>query len=263
MLGNKIFRDDGRAVIVPIDHGLAGVVPGWENPGETLTKIVAGRPDAVMTTYGNLKRYRHLLEGKTAMLLRLDTGNSPFVEDNLDAWALRYTVEDAIRLGCAGVLLMGWFGAPCEMESVQICAEVAAECDRTGMALCIETFPLPGPKVPKDEVLHPKHVATTCRLAYEYGADFIKTHYTNSTESFKQVVASCPIPVLIAGGAKTDTEREWLQTVTDMLAAGGKGVWSGRNTWQHKDPAAMVRAMVDVIHGGASVADALKEFKQK
>jgi DhnA family fructose-bisphosphate aldolase class Ia len=263
MLGNRIFRDDGCAVIVPIDHGLSGVVPGWENPGETLTKIMAGKPDAVMTTYGNLKRFRHLLEGKAAMLMRLDSGNSPFVKENLDVWALLYTVEDAVRMGCAGVLLNGMFGTLCDMDSIQIIADVACECDKAGLMLAVETFPLPGSTVPKEELLSPKHVATACRVAYELGADCIKTLYTNSVQSFKQVVASCPIPVMIAGGAKMDTEREVLETVAGMLAAGGKGTWFGRNTWQHKDPTAMVRALMDVVHEGASVADALKEFKKK
>ncbi len=261
MLGNSIFRDDGRSVIIPIDHGLSGLVPGWEHPGETLEKLVAGKPDAVMTTYGNLKRYRHLLEGKVAMLLRLDTGASPYsVHERLTDWRLRYTVEDAVRLGCKGILLFAWFGAPCEMDSIQICAEVAAECDQMGLACAIETFPLPGPKIPQEDILLPKHVATVCRLAYEYGADMIKTHYTGTIEGFKQVTDVVPVPVMIAGGAKTETDRELLQTVTEMLAAGGKGVWCGRNTWQHKNPTAMVRALVDVIHNGASVDDALKQL---
>jgi len=65
----KIFRDDGRALIVPIDHTISGgIIPGWENPADTLAQVIEGGADAVMTTYGILKQFRGLMAGKVAGL---------------------------------------------------------------------------------------------------------------------------------------------------------------------------------------------------
>jgi DhnA family fructose-bisphosphate aldolase class Ia len=262
-MSKRIFWDDHRAVIVPIDHGLGGIIKGWEEPGKTLEQIVAGQPDAVMTTFGNLKRYRSLLEGKVATLLRLDSGTSALVAEGEKApnrWRLLYSVEDAVRLGAAGVRLTAWFGTPHEMDCIAAIAKVAGDCQKHGLSLCVETYPVPGPKVRHEDVLNPKHVATVCRLAYEYGADFIKTHFTGSAESFRQVIATCPVPVLIAGGARVENDWEWLSTVKEMLDGGGSGVWCGRNVFQHRDPAAMVRALAQVIHYSATVDEALNEL---
>lgn len=262
-MNKHIFWDDKRAVIVPIDHGLGGIVQGLEEPGRTLRAVVAGQPDAVMSTFGNLKRYHDLMEGKVATLLRLDSGMNPYLSDEEKVprdWRLLYSVDDALRLGAQGVRLTAWFGTPFEMDCIEAIAKVASDCLKHGLRLCVETYPVPGPRIRREDVLEPEHVATVCRLAYEYGADFIKTHFTGSAGSFRQVTAMCPVPVLIAGGAKVDNEWEWLSTVEAMLAGGGSGVWCGRNVFQHRDPASMVRALVQVIHYGASVEEALNEL---
>lgn len=263
-MGKSIFRADGRAVIVPIDHGLGGVITGWEEPAKTLAQVVAGGPDAVMTTFGNLKRYRHLLDGKVATLLRLDAGPSPYgLEPGKPpaGWRQLYSVEDAMRLGAAGVRVTCLFGTPTEMACIEMVGRIAAECQRHGILLCVETYPVAGPKVPAGEILHPKHVAAVCRLAYELGADFIKTHYTGSAETFRQVTRPVPVPVLMAGGPKVETEFEILDQVRGMLKGGGAGVWCGRNVFQHHDPAAMVHALVEVVHNEANLEEALDELR--
>jgi DhnA family fructose-bisphosphate aldolase class Ia len=101
-------------------------------------------------------------------------------------------------------------------------------------------------------------VAHAARLGAELGADIIKTNYTGDFESFKQVVECCPVPVIIAGGAKAETNREVLQTVSDSVAARGAGLSIGRNVFQHKDPAKMAKALCGIVHCGASVEQALK-----
>ena len=90
----------------------------------------------------------------------------------------------------------------------------------------------------------------------EHGADVVKTYYTGDSESFSRVVSECPAPVLIAGGARMNTERAALEVVRGAVRAGGKGVVFGRNIWQSADPGAMVRALRAIIHHGADVAEA-------
>ena len=100
-------------------------------------------------------------------------------------------------------------------------------------------------------------MADACRLAFEHGADVLKTYATGSAESFREVTRNCPNPVLIAGGAKMDSERAVLQVVRDTLDAGGRGVVFGRNIWQGPHPAKTIKALRHLIHDDGTVDDAM------
>jgi DhnA family fructose-bisphosphate aldolase class Ia len=99
-------------------------------------------------------------------------------------------------------------------------------------------------------------MASACRLGFEHGADVLKTYATGRAEGFARVIASCPAPVLVAGGAKMDSERAVLEVVRETLDAGAQGVVFGRNIWQSRDPAKMVRALRHLIHDDGTVDEA-------
>jgi len=99
-----------------------------------------------------------------------------------------------------------------------------------------------------------KHVA---RLGAELGADIVKVSYTGTMESFREVVAGCPVPVVIAGGPKMSSDREILEMVKGAVEAGGAGVSIGRNIFQHRDPSRMVGAISLIVHENAGVEEAL------
>jgi DhnA family fructose-bisphosphate aldolase class Ia len=92
------------------------------------------------------------------------------------------------------------------------------------------------------------------------GADMIKTVYTGSAESFQEVVEACPVPVVVAGGPKTDEPRALLQMVYDAMQSGAVGIAIGRNIWQATNPPATIRALAKIIHHGWSVDEALGEL---
>jgi fructose-bisphosphate aldolase/2-amino-3,7-dideoxy-D-threo-hept-6-ulosonate synthase len=102
-----------------------------------------------------------------------------------------------------------------------------------------------------------KHVA---RLGAELGADIIKTNYTGSIDTFKEVTKGCPVPVIVAGGPKVDSDKDVLQMVHDTIAAGAAGISIGRNIFQHKDIRGMTRAMAKIILEDADVEEAYKEI---
>ena len=89
------------------------------------------------------------------------------------------------------------------------------------------------------------------------GADIVKCVYTGSPDSFREVVEGCPVPVVIAGGEKMETDREILEMVAGSIEAGGKGVSIGRNVFQHAHPDRMVAAIAKIVHEDAAVDDAL------
>jgi len=104
-----------------------------------------------------------------------------------------------------------------------------------------------------------KHAA---RVGAELGADIVKVNYTGSAESFKEVTNGCPVPVVIAGGEKMETDREILDMVDGAIKAGSAGVSIGRNAFQHGDPVAIVKAISSIVHKNVSIDDALKILKK-
>jgi fructose-bisphosphate aldolase/2-amino-3,7-dideoxy-D-threo-hept-6-ulosonate synthase len=94
-------------------------------------------------------------------------------------------------------------------------------------------------------------------MAAENGADLVKTFFTGEAESFRKVTRSCYVPVLVLGGPKTQSDREFLTSIRDAMDAGATGVVIGRNVWQAPSPVAMTQALVALVHGDASVDDAL------
>jgi DhnA family fructose-bisphosphate aldolase class Ia len=246
-----------RQLIVAMDHGRAlGAVAGLEDPGQVIDMAIANGADGIMTSFGVVKRWRERLVGRVPVFLRLDGGPSIVKEPWLrnTEWSLLHTLDEADALGVDGVCLMYFMGAPCEMRTLEIVAEVCNECLKDDVPVMVEALPCPSASIP--DPLDGRMMADACRIAFEHGADIVKTYYTGSVETFRKVVAGCPAPVLIAGGPKLPDHAAVLQMVADSLAAGGKGVVLGRNIWQHPDPAAMVRALKAVIHDGASAREA-------
>jgi len=105
------------------------------------------------------------------------------------------------------------------------------------------------------DVNYVKHAA---RVGAELGADIVKVNYTGSRESFQEVVAGCPVPVVIAGGEKMETDEELLLMVQGALSAGGCGVSIGRNIFQHEDPTAIIKALDLLVHENKSIEEALQ-----
>jgi DhnA family fructose-bisphosphate aldolase class Ia len=104
-----------------------------------------------------------------------------------------------------------------------------------------------------------KHAA---RIGAELGADVVKTYYTGDPDSFTEVTESCPVPVVMSGGPKTETAVEFLSTLKGAMDGGAAGVAVGRNVWQHEDPAAMLAAVKDIVHGGVEPEVAAQELSR-
>jgi DhnA family fructose-bisphosphate aldolase class Ia len=246
-----------KQLVVAMDHGRAlGAVEGLEDPGRVIDAVIAAGADAIMTSYGVVKRYRDRLIGQIPTIVRLDGGPSHYREDWLKytEWSLLHAVDDARKLGADGVCTMVFMGAPVELATLEITAKVAGECLRDGLPLMVEALPCPAERIP--DPADAGGMASACRLGFEHGADVLKTYATGSAESFRRVTASCPAPVLIAGGPKMDSARAVLQVVRDTLDAGGRGVVFGRNIWQSPDPARMIEALRHLIHQDGTVDEA-------
>jgi len=103
-----------------------------------------------------------------------------------------------------------------------------------------------------------RYLALACRIAAELGARVVKTYWC---KNFEKVVEGCPVPVVMAGGPKCETEHEVFEFVHDGMSKGAVGVNLGRNIWQNPNPVAVAKALDAIIHKKASVKDADDIFK--
>jgi DhnA family fructose-bisphosphate aldolase class Ia len=251
-----------KALIVALDHARTlGALDGLENPGRVLKQVIEAGADGVMTSYGVVKRYRELLIGRVPTFLRLDGGPSSYREDWLKytEWSLLHTVEDARALGVDGVCVMCFLGGDVELDTFNIVARVVGDCQKDGLPVMVEALPsLDTPRIRKP--LAPEAMASAARIAFEHGADIVKTYYTGTAEGFKKVTVNCPVPVLVAGGAKMDTVEAALTVVYGAMQGGAQGVVFGRNIWQNADIPGVMASLRAIIHQGATVEQAMKEF---
>ncbi len=248
---SRIFRSDGKTVIIPMDHGVTlGPIAGIENISKVVEKLKRGGADAVLIHKG----WARLIDTR-GMSLILHISASTKLGPDPDWKVSVASVEEAIALGADGVSIHVNIGCEREPEMLSLLGVVAESCEDWGMPLLVMAYPR-GPKIANQH--DPELVAHVARVAAELGADVVKTNYTGSVESFKRVVESCPIPVVIAGGPKVSSDREILEMVKNSVDSGGAGVSIGRNIFQHKRPDLMTRAIVGIVHDGMDVEDAMK-----
>jgi len=264
MIGKKIRleriidRNSRRTVIIPMDHGVTvGPIDGLADMRTTVSKVVAGGANAILMHKG-MVRAGHRGAGKdVGLIIHLSGGTSLSPDPN--AKELVCTVEEAIKLGADAVSVHINLGAETDKEMLGQLGFISERCLQWQMPLVAMMYTR-GPKI-KDEfdVSNVKHAA---RVGAELGADIVKVPYTGSTETFTEVVQGCPVPVVIAGGPKMDSDEDIFKMVDGALKAGAAGLSIGRNAFQHKNPEKIVQALCKMVHQGASIEEATAVLTQ-
>ena len=247
----RIFRNDGRTLVLAMDHGgAADVHPGLANPAKVLDDAVEAVVDAVLTTPGVVREFAGNL--KTAgVILRVDGGTSDLRAR--PEYRLLATIEDALRLGVDAVACMGFTGTSMEVQTLENLSVVARECHVWDMPLMAEM--IPGGFI-DPSLVTTENVRLAARIGAELGADIIKTEFVESGGSFRQVTEHCYRTVVVLGGGKR-SEADLFAMLRSAMDAGAAGAAIGRNIWGHAHPKAMVKAIGRIIHEGVSVAEAL------
>jgi len=263
MIGKKIRleriidRNSGKTVIIPMDHGVTvGPIEGLADMRATVGKIVAGGANAILIHKG-MVRAGHRGRGRdVGLIIHLSGGTS--ISPDPNAKEIVCTVEEAIKLGADAVSVHINLGAETDKEMLRQLGRVSERCMEWQMPLVAMMYTR-GPKI-KDEfdVENVKHAA---RVGAELGADIIKVPYTRGVDSFREVVEGCPVPVVIAGGPKMDSDEDIFKMVEGALKADATGVSIGRNAFQHEKPDKMVNALCKMVHEGASVDEAVATLK--
>ncbi|MCS7061137.1 MAG: deoxyribose-phosphate aldolase [Anaerolineae bacterium] len=249
-----IFRSDGRTLIVAMDHGaISGPVRGIENPADTLAAVIAGGADAILTTYGVARAFERPL-ARVGLILRADGGRTDLGRPDVPG-AMHFTVESALRLGADALAISAFPGSPDEGRSLEALAQAVEAAHAWGVPVMAEMVPGGFDSGPEFRTVD--KIALAARVGVELGADLIKCPYA---EGFDRVIRGTFAPVVILGGAKAGAEREMLAKIKAAIDAGAAGVAIGRHIWQAAYPAKMTAAVAAIVHGNASVEEAMREL---
>jgi fructose-bisphosphate aldolase/2-amino-3,7-dideoxy-D-threo-hept-6-ulosonate synthase len=249
-------RETGKIVMVPIDHGMSdGPISGLIDIKGTVSALAESGANSILMHKGLVSAgFRGSGKGKdVGLIIHLSAGNC-LAPDPLTK-VLVTTVEEAVALGADAISIHINLGAKDTPKMLEDAGKIVADCKKYGMPLLMMMYPR-GEKIKNEKDVEVAKIAA--RVGAELGADLVKTVYTGSKESFKQVVEGCPVPVVIAGGSK-GTDREVLQMIRDAMDAGAAGVSMGRNAFQHKEPKKIIQAVSLVVHKNYSVDEAMKE----
>lgn len=240
----RILKGLDNYFIVPIDHGFTlGPVNGLAKVHEFIRSLPEKTISAIVAHQG-IARAIHpgLIQKDISLILHLS--GSTNLSPDPSSKHLVSSVEQAIKLGADGVSIHVNLGANDEYRMLKDFSQISAVCHQWGMPLLAMVYAR-GEKI-KNEY-DADAIAHSTRLAWELGADIVKVNYTGDVQSFKQVVNAVDIPVIVAGGAKSNSDSSILSMIKDAIRAGGKGVAVGRNIFQHSNPSFISQEIAKVI----------------
>lgn len=250
-----------RMVVVPLDHAISdgpGITCG-RSVSSLVRELAHSGVDAVVVHKGAL---RHLdPDDLVGMSLVVHLSASTVHAPDPDAKYLVTGVEEALRLGADAVSVHVNLGSLDERRQVQDLGSVAEQCDRWNLPLLAMVYPR-GPMIPDPR--RTDLVAHAASLAADLGADVVKTVYPGSAAAMAQVVAACPVPVLVAGGPQRGSDAEVLEMTRDALLGGASGVAMGRNIFLAARPALLAADVVRLVHqstGGPSATGSIDEAR--
>jgi len=162
-------------------------------------------------------------DGRQGIILRA-SGAATIAGEDLTHEGLTASVETALRLGADVLATTAFIGSTYEQG-----------------------------KTLEDKKFDSQYLALGARVAVEHGADMVKTYYI--PQSFDKVIAGCPVPLMIAGGPKCETDLDTIKMIGGALASGARGIVMGRNIWQNPRPAQLLEVIWRMIHQGLSIED--------
>jgi putative autoinducer-2 (AI-2) aldolase len=249
-LSNIFQPKTGRTVMLAVDHGyFLGPTAGLERVDVTIVPLLP-YADTLMCTRGIL---RSTIPPTFTKGVVLRSSGGPSILKELSNEEIAVDIEDAIRLNVAALAVQVFVGGEFETKSIHNLTRLVDMGNRYGMPVLGVTA------VGKDMVRDAKYLRLATRICAELGASYVKTYYV--PEGFETVTASCPVPIVIAGGKKLP-ELDALKMAHNAIQQGAAGVDMGRNIFQSDTPEAMIQAVRKVVHENMSPEKAYAAYQE-
>lgn len=263
---------DGRAVCVAADHGyMSDVTSNVVNLPGIARAVISGGVDAILLSPGQAVRLAPLFQGRAgpALIVRADWMNMPRLDPTNANNAVPQqqlfhqkvlTAEQALKLGATAITIYLFLGSGDRVEAsgIESCARFASECRKVGLPCIMEPLAV-GRHVTSANIV--EILTLGARMCMELGADALKIPYTGNVDTFSRLVSISQIPVLVLGGERFNTDREVLQLLVEGLQANSAGCLLGRNVTKAPDPEKLVRQLGQLAHGGYSMNEAERGWK--
>ncbi|WP_312666551.1 aldolase [Pantoea sp. CTOTU49201] len=268
----RLFQH-GKCLDVAIDHGIANepdFLIGLENIEGVMDNLIAAQPDAIQVNYGQADLLQRVAGRKPALVMRTDVGNAYNAARHREMWAVLHNPDEPILAALqmdAAAVVVNLYLIPDEPGIFRMCVEnigrLRQACDRYAMPLMIEPLVMApaGQGAAYGSLGDVEKIVPLVRLARELGADIIKADPTENVEDFHRVVEAARCPTLVRGGGKGELAGVLTKSAA-LMAQGASGMVYGRNVYQHDNPSRVVKALMAIIHQGASGPDALEIYQQ-
>ncbi|HTY17044.1 MAG TPA: 3-hydroxy-5-phosphonooxypentane-2,4-dione thiolase [Myxococcota bacterium] len=252
-LKNRLSRifdpGSGRTVMLAIDHGyFQGPTTGLERVDLSIVPLLP-YADTLMCTRGIL---RSVIPPTFPKGVVIRASGGPSILKELSNEELAISIDEAVRLNVAAMAVQVFIGGEHETKSVHNLTRLVDLGNAAGIATLAVTA------VGREMVRDARYMRLACRICAELGASYVKTYFVE--QDFETVTASCPIPIVIAGGKKLP-ERDALQMAYDAVQQGAAGVDMGRNIFQSEAPIAMIQAVRKVVHDNEKPDVAYQYFR--
>ena len=269
---NRLFAKTGKCFDVAIDHGLfneLSFLQGIEDMPKVISTVVEAAPDAIQLSVGEAKILQSIQgKEKPALVLRTDIANvyGKKLPSTLFSKLIEDPVEQAMVLDAACVVV-NLLLLPNQPELYGQCIDnvgkLKPQCDRYGMPLMVEPLVMKSNEKDGGYMVDGDldKILPLVRQARELGADIIKADPCDDLKQYHKVIQIAGCPVLPRGGGKAPL-REIFQRTYELMKQGASGIVYGRNVIQHKNPKAMTRAFMAIVHQNASVEDAMHLVSQ-
>ncbi|MCU6720426.1 2-amino-3,7-dideoxy-D-threo-hept-6-ulosonate synthase [Porcipelethomonas ammoniilytica] len=269
---SRIFNSEGRCLIVPLDDNLiSGSITGISNIKNKIQQIECSKPNAILAYQGTLGLVN---DYSIPLILNLTASTINATHTHK---VLVSSIEKAISLGADAVAVHINISSKYESDMLKTLGKISEECDQVGIPLLAIAYPRGEYMEPNgieidqnysrikvsDQRSYGNLVSHCVRVAFELGADIIKTQYTGSIDTFKKVVESAvDKPVVIAGGDKIDVFQLFIM-VEDAMKAGASGVSIGRNVFNREDSDKIICCLKKLIFENISATDSLELYNNR
>ena len=259
----RIMRN-GRVLVLPFDHPIYfGPLPGAEDPAKLTALARDNGATAVLLTAGALRQAAPET-GDLGVIMRIDTTISRLGGPDT-VMHLLHDVEEASSLGADMVVVNCYLGigdTDIEHDLLVKLADVSADCEKMGMPLCGEIIPRVSYKDQPNAMPTSEDMAIAMRYGLEYGCDLVKTVYNGDKAGYAKAISNSHLPVIMAGGPKSDDDTVIFRQLKEVMDAGAVGAAIGRRVWGSDRPEVTLRAIKSIVIDDASVEEALAIYME-
>lgn len=253
---NRILKN-GKMLCVPMDHGISsGPLEGIKDINKFIYDTENSGLTCILVNKGIIK----ILSRPINIGLIAHMSGSTSLGPDPNKKVLLGSVKEAIRLGADAVSLHINIGSKEEPMMLYSLGLIADECNEWSVPLIAMMYPRgENIKNPND----PTIISHAARIGAEAGADIVKTIYTGNIDTFREVIKSCPVPIVIAGGPASKTSNDTLEMCYGAIQAGAKGVTFGRNIFEYPNPNKIINALYEIIIENKKYDEVIENFKRK